>query len=115
MGKDSMIILRDEEQLLNIFIILAKDYGHKFLQSKFGHKVSSIYTHFNTSKNNAFWKTFLKKVKLRILSNFPCLHNVFYAVCILKSFNSNILGVVCSFFEFGRVSKWCIMEWVKMQ
>ena len=32
----------------------------------------------------------------------------------LKSFNSHILVVVCSFFEFGTVSKWCFREWVKM-
>ena len=36
----------------------------------------------------------------------------FYAKCILKSFNSHISVVVCSFFEFGTVSKWCISEWV---
>ena len=32
---------------------------------------------------------------------------------ILKSFYSHISVVVCSFFEFGTVSKWYIREWVK--
>ena len=32
----------------------------------------------------------------------------------LESFNSHILFVVCSFFEFGTISKWCIREWVKV-
>ena len=50
-------------------------------------------------------KTLLKKVKLLILSNFTFSHNVFYAICILKSFNSHISVVVCSLFEFGTVSK----------
>ena len=31
----------------------------------------------------------------------------------LKSLNNHIAVVVCSFFEFGMVSKWCIREWVK--
>ena len=39
---------------------------------------------------------------------------VVYAICILKSFNSHISVVVCSFFEFGTVSKWCIRDWVKV-
>ena len=47
------------------------------------------------------------------ISNFTFFHNVFYAICILKSFNSHISFVVCSFFEFGTVSKWCRREWVK--
>ena len=40
-------------------------------------------------------------------------HNVFYGISFLKPFNSRISVVVCSFFEFGTVSKWCIREWVK--
>ena len=47
------------------------------------------------------------------MSNFTIFHNVFYAICILKSFNSRISVVVCSFFEFGTVSKWYIREMVK--
>ena len=74
--------------------------------------LSTIYTHFNTLKKKIFWKTLWKKVKLLKMSNFTFFHNVFCAICILKSFNSNIL-VICSFFEFGTVSKWCNREWVK--
>ena len=53
-------------------------------------------------------------MKLLKMSNFTFFHNVFYAICILKSFNrsSYISVVVCSFFEFGTVLKWCIREWV---
>ena len=39
-------------------------------------------------------------------------HNVCYAICIFKFFNRHISVVVCSFFEFGTVSEWCITEWV---
>ena len=55
-----------------------------------------------------FNKTLWKKVKLLKMSNFTFFHNVFYAISILKSFNRHITVVVCSFFEFGLVSKWCI-------
>ena len=74
--------------------------------------LSSIYTRFNTLKKKSFRKTLWKKVKLLKMSNFTFFHNVFYAILILKSFNSHISVVVCSFFEFGTVSKWCIREWV---
>ena len=46
------------------------------------------------------------------MSNFTFFHNVFYAICILKSFYCHIPVVICSFFEFGMVSKLCIGEWV---
>ena len=52
--------------------------------------------------------------KGEILRNFTPFHNLIYAICILKSFNSNITVVICSFFEFGMVSKWYIREWVKL-
>ena len=55
-----------------------------------------------------------KKVKLLRMSNFTFFNNVFYAIYILNSFNSHILVVVCSFFEFGTVSIWCVREWVKI-
>ena len=51
------------------------------------------------------------------MSNFTFFHNFFYAICILKSSNSHISHisvVVCSFFEFWTVLKWCIREWVEM-
>ena len=80
----------------------------------FGKKLtlSSIYTHFNTLNKASLTKTLWKKVKLLKISNFTFFHNVFYAICILKSFNSHISVGVYSFFEFGMVSKWCIGEWV---
>ena len=53
-----------------------------------------------------------KKVKLLKMSNFTFFHIVFYAICILKSFNSHISVVVRKFFQFGMASKWCIREWI---
>ena len=72
---------------------------------------SSIYTHFKALKKKDLGKH-LEKVKLLKLCNFTCFHNVFYAICILKSFKSHISVFVCSCFEFGTVSKWCIREWI---
>ena len=46
------------------------------------------------------------------MSNFTFFHNFFNIICILKSFNSHISVVICSFYEFETVSKWCIREWV---
>ena len=40
-------------------------------------------------------------MKLLKMSNFTLFHKVFYAICILKSLNSYISVVICSFFEFG--------------
>ena len=54
-----------------------------------------------------------KKVKLLKMSNFAFFHNVFYAICILKSFNSHVSIVIFSFFEFGAASKLSITERVK--
>ena len=56
-------------------------------------------------------KPLWEKVKLLKMSNFTFFHNAFYATCIVKSFNSHISVVLCSFFEFGTVSKWSIREW----
>ena len=53
-------------------------------------------------------------MKLLEMSNFAFFHNVFYAICILKSINSHIPVVICSFFELETVSKWCIREWVNV-
>ena len=75
--------------------------------------LSSLYTNFNSLNKKSFRKTLWEKVKLLKLSNFTFFHNVFYAICILKSFNSHISGIACSFFEFETVSEWCIREWVK--
>ena len=54
-----------------------------------------------------------KKVKLLKMSNFTLFNNVFYGICILKSLNSHISVVVCSFFEFWTFSRWCIWKRVK--
>ena len=51
------------------------------------------------------------KGKLLKMSNFTFYHNVFYAACLLKSFNSHISVVISNFFEFGTISKGCIREW----
>ena len=56
-----------------------------------------------------------QKVKLLKMSNFTIFHNLFSASCSLKAFNSHISVVVCGFFEFGTVSKWCTMEWVNQR
>ena len=77
-----------------------------------GLTLSSIYTDFNTLKKKALRKTLWRKVKSLKMSNFIFFPNVFYTICILKSFNSHISVVVCSFFEFGTVSEWCIREWI---
>ena len=75
--------------------------------------LSSIYTHIDTFEKKSIRKALWKKVKLLKMSNFTFFHNVFYAICILRSYNSNISVVVCSFFEFWTVSKLCIREMVK--
>ena len=46
-----------------------------------------LYTHFNTLEEKSFRKTLRKKVKLLKMSNFTFSYNVFYAICILNSFN----------------------------
>ena len=47
-------------------------------------------------------KTLWKKVKLLKMSNFTFFHNVFLAICILKSFNSHMSVVICSFLNLGQ-------------
>ena len=61
-------------------------------------------------KEKSYRKTLWKGVKLLKMRNFTLFQNVFYTICILKSFSSHISVVVCSFFEFATVSKWCIRE-----
>ena len=67
---------------------------------------------FQHTEEKSFRKTLWKKVKLLKMSNFTFFHNVFYAICIFKSFNSHISDVACGYFEFGTDSKLCIREWV---
>ena len=44
-----------------------------------------------------------------------CSPGVSKGVIVWKWVNSHISVVVCSFFEFGNVSKWCLREWVKQK
>ena len=76
--------------------------------------LSSIYTHFNRLKTKKKIKeNIVVKGEIAQMSSFTFFHNAFYGICILKSFNNHISVVVCSFFEFGTISKWCIREWVR--
>ena len=61
--------------------------------------------------HNVF-SSLLKVVEKGEISNFTLFHNVFYPISILKSFDSHIWVVVCSFVEFWMVSKWFIRKWV---
>ena len=56
----------------------------------------------------------MEKGEIAQMSNFTFFLNVFHAICILKSFDSHITVVICSFFEFWTVSKWFIREWVNL-
>ena len=73
--------------------------------------LSSIYTHFNTLKQKVLGKHCGKRWNCSKSAISPFFQIVFYAICILKFFNSYISVVVCNFFEFGTVSKWCIKPW----
>ena len=74
--------------------------------------LSSIYS-FEHIEEKGVRKTLWEKVKLLKMSNFTFFHNVFYAICIFKSFKNHISVIVSRFFEFGTVSKWCIREMLK--
>ena len=97
-------IEKSKHELAIILVLLKTSVGYisPFLQT---------YS-FSHIKEKRFRKTLWKKVKLLKMSNFTFSHHVFYSICILKSFNSHI-SVVCSFFKFETVSKWCIGERVK--
>ena len=49
-----------------------------------------IYSFYHIEKKKAFRKTMWKKMKLLKMSNFTFFHNVFFAICVLKSFDSHI-------------------------
>ena len=53
------------------------------------------------------YENIVEKVNLLKMNNFTC-----FAIGIMKFFNSHVSVVVCSFFEFGTVSKLSIREWV---
>ena len=75
--------------------------------------LSSIYTRFNALKKTASGK---RCGKWKNCSNEQFHLFPLFFLCklnILKSLNSHISVVLCSLFEFGSVSKWCITECVK--
>ena len=88
-----------------LYVSLENDKKHTF--RSFVNEINpSLHIHsFLHIEEKGLWKTLWKKVKLLKMSNFTSFHNVFYAICILKSVNSHISLVVCSFFESGMVSK----------
>ena len=72
----------------NVHISITVSLFPTYITKDFGHlTLSSMYTHFNTMKKKSFRKTFRETMKLLKMSNFTFSHNVFYAVCMLKSFN----------------------------
>ena len=67
-------------------------------------------------------KTPWEKEKVLVTSNFSFSHSVFERLVlqtrkkpglVWERVNSLISVVICSFFESGTVSRWCIREWVK--
>ena len=65
--------------------------------------LSSIFTHFNTSKKKSR-ENIVEKGEIARMSNFTFSHNVFYAICILKSFNCHIS--VVRVVKSGLCGKW---------
>ena len=55
-------------------------------------------------------ETIVEKGEIAENERFHFVQNVSYAICMLKFLNNHISFVVCSFFEFGTISKWCIRE-----
>ena len=103
----------DQSQCCRLVMGLTRNSVNTVIHNSLVLKLYSIYTHFNTLAKS-LRKTLWKKVKLLKMSNFIFYHDVSYAICILKSFNSHISVAVCKFFKFGTVSKWCVREWVKL-
>ena len=88
---------------VQIFEFVCLIYSKRLLSKVYCNALTfSIYIHFNTLTKKNFRKALWKNVKLLKMSNFTFFQNVFYAICILNSFNSHISVVVCSLFEFGR-------------
>ena len=83
-----------KEHSCQVWSKLAKRFGRRRCLKKL------LKTH-DGRELKSFRKTLWEKMKLLKMSNFTHFHNVFYAICILKSFNSYISFVVFSFFEFG--------------
>ena len=91
-------------------LIPNKNLGNSILKTLRGkekmlvNSISSSSLMFFTEEKS-FRRTLWIKVKLLQISNITFFHDVFHAICILKSFNGHILVVICSVFEFGTVAK----------
>ena len=74
-------------------------------------------------EEKSFLKTLWKKPSENIVEKGEIAQNeqfhifppFLYATGILKSCNCHISVLVCNFFQFEMVSKWCIGEWVNKQ
>ena len=79
---------------------------------------SSICTNFNTLKKKKLCKNTVEKGEIAQNDQFhlfPPFSTMFcYAIFILKSFICHNSVVVWSLFQFGKVSKWCIRECIKL-
>ena len=64
--------------------------------------LSSIYTDFNTLKKKSSRKTLWKKVEIAHFEHFTFFHDVFYTICILKSFDSHISVVISASLNLGQ-------------
>ena len=74
--------------------------------------LSSIYrSHFNgLRKKKKLYDNIVAKGEIAQNEQFQPFRNVLCAICMLESFNRHISVVVCSFFEFGTVSKCWVRE-----
>ena len=107
-----MISLSDREE--NIVVTSIFSFSQNVFKSLLFQDhltLSCIYTHFITMKKKIL-ENIVEKGEIAQNEQFHLSHNVFYAICILKSFNIHISVVVCSFIKFGTVSKWCTRECV---
>ena len=81
----------------------------KFFFDRVSLTLSSIYTHFNTLKKKALGKHCGKRLSTNTF-NLEQSKNLLFGKELV---NLRLQIVICSFFEFCTVSKWCIREWVK--
>ena len=72
-----------------------------------------IYSFKHTEKKKKILENIVDEGEIAQKEQFHLFQQCFLHNLILKSFHSHISVVVCSFFEFGMVSKWCIRECVK--
>ena len=76
--------------------------------------LSSVYTHFNLSekKKKKTLRNIVEKSEIAQNEQFHLFPQCLLCNLYVKSFNMQIFIVVCSFFEFGTISKCCIRDWV---